>query len=100
MNELWLAPAILATIVGATWSLAWWFSRQFSALRELIHNRVEKLERAVLEKIEYHERHDDDRFSQLNNQIWEIRLRNAAKDKIMDRMDKVLNSDQSFKTKS
>lgn len=98
MNELWLAPAILVTIVGATWSLAWWFSKQFSSLRNLIHTKSDQLEKFIMEKLEYHEKHDDDRFSQLANQIWEIRLRNAAKDKVMDRI--ISDHDPNRKPKS
>lgn len=86
MNDMWLVPTILITIVGATWSLAWWFSKQFGSLRSLIHSKTEQLEKFILEKLEYHEKHDDDRFSQLGNQIVEIRLRNASKDMLMDKI--------------
>lgn len=79
----WLAPAILFTVVGATWSLAWWFSHQFTKISGLIHNKTEQLQTFFLDKLEYHERHDDNRFNLMLNQIWEIRLRNATKDGVL-----------------
>lgn len=35
---------------------------------------------AILNKLEYHERHDDHRFDNIRKDIWEIRLRNAGID--------------------
>ncbi len=39
---------------------------------------ADQLEKNFLEKLEYHERHDDKRFSDIVNSLWELRLRNAA----------------------
>lgn len=82
-NE-WLAPVILLSVIGSTWTLAWWFSRQFGSLSNLIYSKTEQLEKFILDKIEYHEKHDDERFSQITNQMWEMRLAQALKDKILD----------------
>lgn len=36
------------------------------------------LTKEILDKLEYHERHDDIRFSQLHDSIWDMKVRNAA----------------------
>ena len=33
----------------------------------------------MIEKLEYHEQHDDKRFSEITNGLWEIRLNQAVK---------------------
>ena len=48
-------------------------------VRELVHIEVDKLERGISQKMEYHERHDDDRFGRIRDDLWEIRVSNAAK---------------------
>lgn len=64
--------AALST-VGA---LVWWLAGQFKATRDLVYARVQE----VIEKLEYHEKHDDARFQEVRNDVWEIRLRNARID--------------------
>lgn len=78
---------LFLTIFAAVWSLAWWLSGQFTALRNLIYLQVEKLNDSLSKKLEYHEKHDDARFShidtRLNNardDLWDIRVRNASRD--------------------
>ena len=48
--------------------------------------------------MEYHERHDDERFAQIRNDISEVRIRNAAKDALMAaivaRLDKLNGKQQ------
>lgn len=69
--ELFGVFATLAlTTLGTTYG-------QFLSLRTLIY----KMKDDILNKLEYHERHDDARFSQMNNDLWTLRLRNAALDK-------------------
>lgn len=41
------------------------------------------VEKAIVDKLEYHERHDDDRFGQIRNDLAELRIRNASKDALM-----------------
>lgn len=72
------AASILFVILGAVWGHSLWLSKQFASLRELIYHKVDQLENNFIQKLEYHERHDDNRFSDLQNDIWEMRLRNAA----------------------
>ena len=70
----------LATFVG---SLVWWLAGQFKTLGDLIF----KVKDDILSKLEYHEKHDDQRFLEcktdlqmFKNDIWELRLRNATQD--------------------
>jgi len=81
----------LAAFIGVVFTSALWLSKQFSAVRNLVYDKTEQLKEFIIEKIEYHEKHDDQRFSQLNkdmqannlavsNDIWAIKLRNATID--------------------
>lgn len=86
-KQLFEILAILLTTVGAVWSLAWWLSRQFATIKSALYDKIEKCQSTILAKLEYHEQHDDNRFSQVHERIaavrddiWEIRLRNASKD--------------------
>lgn len=47
-------------------------------MRTFVSEKIEDTANMFLEKLEYHERHDDKRFSEVVNSLWEIRLRNAA----------------------
>lgn len=60
---------LMLTILGATYG-------QFLSLRNLIF----KIKDDIIDKLDYHERHDDTRFQSVRNDIWEIRLRNASLD--------------------
>lgn len=75
--------ALFMTVFGAVWSLAWWLSGKFSEIRNLVYTTAEKTREVLLNKLEYHEKHDDDRFSQIRDDLSEIRIRNAAKDTMM-----------------
>lgn len=83
-NE-WLGVISLigSFVLGAIgWSLwgSWWLSKKFSEIKGLFFDRMERLETNILGKLEYHERHDDKRFADIRDDIWDIRVRNAAKD--------------------
>ena len=65
---------------GTVWALAWWLSGQFSEIRALVYHQMTKVEENILDKLEYHEKHDDARFLGIRNDLWDIRVRNAAKD--------------------
>lgn len=67
---------ILSTIIGAVWYMASWLSKRFDEIKKYSSDMADK----IISKLEYHERHDDERFSEVRNDIWEIRLRNAAHD--------------------
>ena len=53
---------------------------QFKSVRDLVYTKVSELQKNLTEKLEYHERHDDARFGQVINDLWAIKVRNAAKD--------------------
>lgn len=72
----------LSTVVTG---FAVWMNNQFNKIKDLLFHQIDKqntkidaLEKSLIEKIEYHERHDDKRFEDVRNSLWEIRLRNAA----------------------
>lgn len=70
----------LSVIVGVVWGHSLWLQKQFDSLKELIYAKVNTLEDNLMSKLEYHEKHDDKRFLDLYNRLWEMRLRNAAID--------------------
>lgn len=77
----WLTPVLnFLGIAVILISGVWWFQSQFSHLRSYFFDQINKLQQSILDKIEYHERHDDKRFADVRDDIWEIRLRNAAID--------------------
>lgn len=76
-------------IVGC-FSLAWFIFSQFSNNRKLLYEAIKEVTSTILAKLEYHERHDDERFialaevdRQTSDRIWNIELRNAAKDGVL-----------------
>lgn len=79
----WSAVGIVVTVVSAVSGLTWWLSGQFNIVRTLVFENASKTEKTILDKIEYHERHDDSRFSEIRDDLSEIRIRNAAKDALM-----------------
>lgn len=89
--ENWLTIlGMVATLFGVTvsvvWGLAWWLSRQFTFLRNLIFTETKGIRDMLIEKLEYHEQHDDKRFADIRDNIgrvrddlWEMRVTQAAK---------------------
>lgn len=84
----------VGTLVVSTGSLVWFVSAQFSSNRNLMWKAITEASDKIIGKLEYHERHDDDRFQEIskdiaaryhavNNRIWNIELRNAAKDGVL-----------------
>lgn len=70
-----VAAASLAT-GGVVWAFFGWISGKLS----VIYTKIEESQKAILAKLEYHERHDDQRFTTINNELWAIKVRNASKD--------------------
>lgn len=70
----------LGAFIGVIITSVLWLSRQFSTVRNLVYDKTEQLKQFIIDKIEYHEKHDDRRFHDLGNDIWAIKLRNAAID--------------------
>lgn len=74
-----LAGAILGT-ASIVWMSAWWLSKKFSETKSGLYDKIDNLEDNIVKKLEYHEKHDDDRFSQIRNEVWDIRIKNAARE--------------------
>lgn len=72
--------AFIGSVIGIVWTQALWLSGQFSKIRNLVFDTVKDLEVSLNTKFEYHEKHDDQRFNDIRNDLWMIRLRSAAKD--------------------
>lgn len=89
-DTVMIAVATAIFVGGSVWGLAWWLSGQFSIIKNLVHEQIDKTEAAILSKLEYHEKHDDSRFDDLKRDIWEVRLRAAANtSKINEELDKL-----------
>lgn len=79
--------AFFLSTVASLGGLVWFISNQFSKIRGLVYEmrtvlyaRIEQVEDKLCAKIEYHEKHDDQRFSAVTNDLWALRVRNAARD--------------------
>ncbi len=90
------AAGIIVTVISAVSTLTWWLSGQFSTLKNVVFEKLGLTEKVILDKIEYHERHDDSRFAQIREELSELRIRNATKDAMMativTRLDKMNKS--------
>lgn len=89
---MWDFPSLVPviTVVGSIGGFAIWLSTQLNKIKDLIfihidrvNTKVEAIEKSLIEKIEYHERHDDKRFGDIRDSLWEMRLRNAAAEGMM-----------------
>lgn len=67
--------AVETTLITAIWGFAWWLSKKFNHIYEKIQTTLD----LMINKLEYHERHDDQRFSDINNGLWAIRVEQASK---------------------
>lgn len=80
VNDIMTIVSLIFTILGAVSGLAWFIFSQFSAVKKLVYDKFEDLQKTFITKLEYHERHDDQRFNAIQNDLWSIRVRNAAVD--------------------
>ena len=79
--ELSLLVTVILAVAGIVWTFAWWLSNKFNSMMATFYNKIDSVGAVILDKLEYHEKHDDKRFQQVSNDIWDIRVRNAARDK-------------------
>ena len=86
--------SLFLTTIGAVGTLAWWLSVQLNKIKDLVYIqiketsiKIDQMERILMEKLEYHERHDDKRFGNIRDSLWEIRLRNAASDGVVSTLN-------------
>lgn len=73
-----ISVATAVFVGGSVWGLAWWLSGQFSLIRQLVYEQSSKTADAIVNKLEYHEKHDDARFDDIKRDIWEIKIRQAG----------------------
>lgn len=73
LTALSIFLATETTIIGFIWGFAWWLSKRFNG----IYSKIQTTLDLMISKLEYHEQHDDKRFSELNNGLWMLRLENA-----------------------
>jgi hypothetical protein len=79
-SEMLTGLTFLCGLAIAGWSFAIWLTKQFDNLKNSVFNKVDQSITLLLSKLEYHERHDDQRFNTISNDLWTLRLRNAAMD--------------------
>lgn len=72
-----IAPLIVGqlTIMGFVWGFAIWLSKTFSKIYEKIQKSLD----LMLSKLEYHEEHDDKRFSQITDGLWAMKVEAATR---------------------
>lgn len=77
---------IYLTILGSVWGLGRSLDGRFAKVLE----KIETVKDQILSKLEYHERHDDKRFSEVREDLSEMRIKNAVLDA---RVGKVLDQE-------
>lgn len=78
LGVLGTGMVILTTI----WRFAIWIQQQFNSVKDYVDKRFTELEAKVINKIEYHEKHDDHRFAEIHNEIWQLKVLDAARNGI------------------
>lgn len=63
----------LMAMGGIIWKFSAYLAHSFADVKDLINTKID----AVLNKLEFHEQHDDKRFGDMNNSLWELRIQNA-----------------------
>lgn len=66
--DTWIIAVV--ALLTAQAGFGTWLNSQFAGIRK----EQASIREVILNKLEYHERHDDTRFSDINNSLWEIRL--------------------------
>lgn len=77
--DLYQLLAVIGSLLSAEFVLGVWLSNQFGK----VTIAFERLRKELLDKLEYHERHDDkrfdrvdNRFTQLHESLWEMKVSN------------------------
>lgn len=89
-----VAISVGVFVGGTVWALAWWLSGQFSEIRAVMYQQIHEVQENILDKLEYHEKHDDSRFDTLGKDIWDIKIRLASKNVRIAEVEKLLNKDK------
>lgn len=72
---------IIVALITGGWVAANFLNKKFAGVHDNIDIKIGNLEKNIISKLEYHERHDDERFSAIDKSVWEIRVRNAGRDR-------------------
>lgn len=89
--------SIIFGVAATVATITWFFSRQLNALSERFFTKLDAAFDKINTKLEYHEQHDDQRFSDLNNNVWELRLRQAVVDNKGTFSDQEKNTARSYR---
>lgn len=80
-----LDGALVLTLVSGAASLAasssfitWFMAREFSKNRELMWKQLGATKKEILDKLEYHEQHDDARFIERDKRLWTLEIWKAG----------------------
>jgi hypothetical protein len=73
-STYWPILSICFVIATSVWSIALWLNGHFNTIRK----EITALGKEIVDKLQYHERHDDQRFGQIQEALTDIRVRNAA----------------------
>lgn len=84
-SDVYYLTMIMGTVFGAIWGLAIWLTGKFSTLKGQFYDKMDKSMGMILDKLEYHERHDDQRFAALFKDLSDLRVRNATADALLQR---------------
>lgn len=83
MEYLFPILTSIGAIIAGQFALGVWINSLFTIQRkESIAMRD-----SMLAQLQYHERHDDRRFAEITNSLWEIRLQSALKGSAFDQKD-------------
>ena len=77
-NLFFQVAGVATGVAGTLVTMTWWLSRQFSSQTERFFNKMDSLFEKISIKLDYHEKHDDQRFSEIKDDLWEVRVRLAG----------------------
>jgi hypothetical protein len=75
-----ICTGTIGAVAMFAWGTSQYLAKQFNETRLLIDTKIEKLELNILARLEGHEKNDAIRFERVQDDIWDIRVRNAARD--------------------
>lgn len=86
MDEWSLVLGVLGAVMivlTSMWRFLTWISEQFASMKDYVNDRISDLESKIVDKLEYHEKHDDHMFSNIHNEIRELKILDATRNGAM-----------------
>lgn len=80
LNFIQQLLGIVGGVASTVALITWVFATQLAKLKSLFFDKIDQTFEKIMSKLEYHERHDDTRFSEIRDDLAEIRIRNAYVD--------------------